>query len=328
MINAHFEITDIRKLEVSKNVSLTFESLINMFDGIEVDFEFKEGNSNPSNYWISYLDTLNHTKVPKNKTFSVASMPISKILSDSTWNSDYYNKISKIVDKIEVMTYNSGLDYDRDYQEWIKMQAINISNAVIQTKNNHISIGLPTYDGYTSYHKPAENIKNGAMGLKSALDNDLVKKKTLGVSIYFYNETSESEWCDYHRFWLEDNSYCGSCVDGIKNGNEEDIDCGESCNIKCNNSNNTSNVYEICGNGKDDDGLAETTDLCNDLSSPYLTEHFEIKYYYDCSENKCNYNYRNSVNQPHFKTFSYGQVVPYSVKLIGDSLEKSYNKYL
>jgi len=102
-----------------------------------------------------------------------------------------------------VMTYDSHAPTGWLFEQWVRFQAIALTNSLADTGAD-LYIGISTSEEHTTSHNPAaENMQTGLEGLIAGLnDADARSGVVTGVAIYPYWETSSDEWDLYTTLWL------------------------------------------------------------------------------------------------------------------------------
>ena len=144
-------------------------------------------------------------------TLSIATRRIWPILPDIhwpligqvAWRASYYREVSRRVDQVVVMTYDTAMPLAPLYRQWVRFQVIEISRAVDGT-GAQLLFGIPASEEKTWTHWPwAENIRSGLEGVIDGLNDAGSRPDTItGVAIYPYWETDEAEWRVYEELWL------------------------------------------------------------------------------------------------------------------------------
>jgi len=192
----------------SKIVSFSKEIIrIGQFDGIHLDPEpIVSGDVNI----LSLLEQI-RTAIGHQAVLSIATRRIMPIFSgfhlpwseQLVWDSNFYSDIANRVDQIAVMTYDSMLPTRWLYQQFVRFQVIQVSQAVSGT-DVQLLIGIPTSEEQTKTHNPeAENMTSGLQGVIDGLNDANSNPRVVsGIAVYPYWETDTTEWNTYKSIWL------------------------------------------------------------------------------------------------------------------------------
>jgi hypothetical protein len=120
------------------------------------------------------------------------------------WTSYYYAAIATHVDQLVVMGYNTAMPTGALYQMGIKLETQHILDAARSARHPpEVLIGLPTYhENSFWFHDNAENLANGLPGVVAGLNSDRDTHPFVGVAIYRFGLTTDSDWNTYNRLWL------------------------------------------------------------------------------------------------------------------------------
>ncbi len=171
------------------------------FDGIHLDIEPVTPDDKG---FISLLKEMRE-KIPDTK-ISVATdewQPdlISRLTGwyfnrdiKSYWSGSQFKEVSKYVDQIVVMTYDSGLKDPALYAWLVEQQTLAVSNLVPAAVE--LFIGIPAYgDG-------AESVQGGLSGYSRGYQNLRADYARLsGIAIYSYWETDSAEFETIKQLW-------------------------------------------------------------------------------------------------------------------------------
>ncbi len=177
------------------------------FDGIHLDPEIIfDGDQTV----LTLLDDT-RTAIGPGKILSIATHKIWPLFPDTMaqkagpqlWSAHYYHELSKHVDQIAVMTYDSSLTSPILYRLWSRFQVIQISKAVAGT-GTELLFGVPTSEEESiTHHAFAENMTSGLSGIVDGLNDDETPSDAVtGVAIYPYWDTDLAEWAIYETLWL------------------------------------------------------------------------------------------------------------------------------
>jgi hypothetical protein len=181
------------------------------FDGIHLDAEYM-GDGDP-NVIALFDETRQAIDAKGTKVIlSTVAQHIWLVLPEAQlgarfgaifWSGDYLRLVARHVDQIAVMTYDSGMQTEFLYCQWMRFQVMNISRA-LENEQVELLFGVPTSEEYsTTHYPPAENITNGLPALIEGL-NDLDARPGIvtGIAIYPHWETDSAEWKVYESLWL------------------------------------------------------------------------------------------------------------------------------
>lgn len=171
------------------------------FDGIHLDIEPVTADDRG---FVSLLSEMRE-KIPDAK-ISVATdewQPdtISRLAAwflkrdiKSYWTGAQFKEVSKYVDQIVVMTYDTSLNDPNLYAWWVEQQTLSVSNLL--PANVELFIGIP------SYGTGAENVLTGIAGYVKGYTNIRADYGELsGIAIYSYWETDDSEFQTLKQLW-------------------------------------------------------------------------------------------------------------------------------
>lgn len=205
----HTGYVDLADTETRNKIALFSQSLISEagFDGVHLDPEpISDGDT-------SLLTLLHETRqaIGADAFLSLATPPILPTSPDApfphvslaVWQAEYYRQMALNVDQMAVMVYDSGTTSPEMYQDFVRFQTIELSQAV-EGLDVHLLIGLPTYAEWTATHDPAyENLTTGLSGVVDGLlSPDAVANNVDGVAIYPYWEFDSDAVDVYEKVWL------------------------------------------------------------------------------------------------------------------------------
>lgn len=202
---------DLSSMEVRKNIVKTAKIFVDLgFDGIHYDFEpVYSGNT-------AFIDLLKRTQSmtsSKNRLLSIASGQVEIVPHSSRffqavapdasiWTKDYFAEVSKHVNQIAVMLYDTGLPADWLYGMYVKKQVKTLVPLI--GDETTLFIGVPTYENNRMGHRPwAENIEASITGIQHGLnDLGISQNKKIGISIFAEWTTEDDEWDYYRENWI------------------------------------------------------------------------------------------------------------------------------
>lgn len=147
-----------------------------------------------------------HSSMPQGKILSLASYPPPVPVVGNLevhWTPEYITLLSKHVDQMVFMNYDSGLKASKLY---VLLQERWVHQILAHTKGTEVLIGLPAYeDDWAPWHDPrVENLNTGLAGLHSALDEyDVLPENYRGVSLYSDWEMQPEEWETFSRQFVK-----------------------------------------------------------------------------------------------------------------------------
>ncbi len=183
------------------------------FDGVHYDIEPIPNNDN------HFLDLLSETRsaIGPEKILSLSTpnwIPIARVTDvlqnlrnqpNVWWTTYYYQTVSRYVDQIVAMMYNTGMPTAPLYEMIVHQETAHILRSVQSAApHTHVLIGIPTYSGPTSraFHASAENMRTGLAGVIGGLNEDVGLTAFSGVAIYPEWLTTDDDWALYHKTWL------------------------------------------------------------------------------------------------------------------------------
>lgn len=132
------------------------------------------------------------------------------IVPGTVWDKSYKQSVALLVDQLAIMAYNSGLTVSAgftpaDYSAWMAYQVVAYTEAVAELGiNTEVMMGIPTYEAELPGHDPMVETVPAAVagvieGLRQVGEN---ASRVRGVAIYAGWETDETEWEQFHRYWV------------------------------------------------------------------------------------------------------------------------------
>jgi len=163
------------------------------FSGIHINIEpLPSGNQD----FLRLLIELRRS-IPEGKILSLAAYPPLTVwhpFSAVHWDKPYFEKVSKGVDQLAVMMYDTAIPFEKVYQyimaSWTK-------EIIGWAGNTEVLLGVPVYDDSgVGYHDPkVENLRNALMGIHFGLSSfPILPRHYRGIAIYSEWEMSDSEW--------------------------------------------------------------------------------------------------------------------------------------
>lgn len=183
------------------------------FDGIHYDIEPVQNNDS------HFLDLLDETRtaIGRNSILSIATpnwVPIARVTEvfnsitnrrDVWWTTYYYQTVSRHVDQVVAMMYNTGMPTAPLYEAIVQQETAHILRDVEQgSAHTQVIIGIPTYTAVPSraFHASAENMRTGLQGVIGGLNYDTWHTAFAGVAIYPEWLTTDEDWATYDHEWL------------------------------------------------------------------------------------------------------------------------------
>src|SRR6185437_9101726 len=121
------------------------------------------------------------------------------------WTTYYYQAVSRHVDQIVAMMYNTGMPTPPLYETIVQQETAHILHAVADAApNTQVVIGIPTYTQPPSraFHASAENMRTGLHGVISGLNENDGLSAFAGLAIYPEWLTTDADWALYDHEWL------------------------------------------------------------------------------------------------------------------------------
>ena len=177
------------------------------FDGVHLDFEPLEDGDQ------SLLDLLHATHLltrQRNAVLSVSATrgePWPGVAAVVTaipgrlpmWSGDYLRRVSREVDQVAVMSYDSGMPSSPTYAGYVRTSTRIALEAVPPEVD--LLIGVPAYHEATTYHRAGETMAAALRGVRLAI-GDRTSPPHFGVAIYVDFTITEDDWATYGRDWL------------------------------------------------------------------------------------------------------------------------------
>ena len=163
------------------------------FAGIHVNIEpMPSGNGD----FLVLLQKLRQ-QLPDGKVLSVAAYPPPTIFQSTLevhWEKTYYEKVSREVDQMVIMMYDTSLRFQKLYQYLMASWTQEVLEWSLLTE---VLIGIPAYaDEGVNYHYPrVENLRNSLLGVHAGLAKyNPLPENYKGLAIYSDWEMEPEEW--------------------------------------------------------------------------------------------------------------------------------------
>ena len=125
----------------------------------------------------------------------------SGVLNLQNYNTEVnYKNVSKYVDQVVTMVYDTGIERSWMYRWLVKEQVIWLTDLM---DNVEFYIAIPSYDEKkTGFNPEIENIGNALIGVLNGL-NDVraVHENLTGIAVYAEWTTDDNEWEIYDALW-------------------------------------------------------------------------------------------------------------------------------
>jgi hypothetical protein len=206
---------DLARSQTRANIAATaalFTSRLG-FDGVHYDIE-PVPNNDP--HFLDLLDTT-RAQIGPGKILSLSTpnwVPVARVtniiqsLRDQPnvwWTTYYYQAVSRHVDQIVAMMYNTGMPTAPLYETIVQQETAHILRSVALTApHTQVLIGIPTYTDPPSraFHASAENMRTGLHGVIAGLNEDDGLSAFTGLAIYPEWLTTGDDWALYRQDWL------------------------------------------------------------------------------------------------------------------------------
>jgi hypothetical protein len=139
------------------------------FDGVHYDIEpVRNGD-------LRFVDLYDRTRALTRERGAVLSIAVEERLVDpdsgfppnvqtASVSDDWLRTLADHVDQIGIMTYDSRMKTDADYERWTEYQTRTVADVVADKVD--VLIGVPTDKEFVYYHTAAENAGTGSRGLR------------------------------------------------------------------------------------------------------------------------------------------------------------------
>ncbi|MBA3823127.1 MAG: hypothetical protein H0X24_04365 [Ktedonobacterales bacterium] len=209
------DIIDLARSQTRDNITETAELFTSKlgFDGIHYDIEPVPNNDN------HFLDLLDATRqrIGAGKVLSLSTpnwIPVARVTDvlqtlrnqqNVWWTTYYYGTVSKHVDQIVAMMYNTGMPTAPLYELVVQQETAHIlRTTATASPTTHVIIAIPTYTAPASraFHASAENMRTGLRAVIGGLNEDEGLSAFMGVAVYPEWLTSDADWAIYDHQWL------------------------------------------------------------------------------------------------------------------------------
>ncbi len=163
--------------------------------GVQLNIEPLKDGTEP---YLLLLDEI-RAALPEGRKLSIAAYPPPtrwQPTQEVHWGENYFREVAKRADHLAVMTYDTGIKFQKPYRKLMKDWTREI---LAWSEGKPVLIGIPAYeDAHTDYHKPdVENIRNALAGMHAALlSYDALPENYRGIAIYCDWEMDEAKWRD------------------------------------------------------------------------------------------------------------------------------------
>ncbi len=160
------------------------------FAGIHLDFEPVR------NHTPGFLELLTEVRaaIGSDKFISIATPKpnvIPGVAPDWFWDKNMFQEVSKIVDQIVPMLYDTSIPLDKPYVALMKTWTFEVLN---WSNGTEVLLGVPAWDEPTiSHHPSVENLTNALHGIHAALELKMPKNYA-GVALYAHFTMDDSRW--------------------------------------------------------------------------------------------------------------------------------------
>ena len=153
--------------------------------------------------YLTLLDEI-RAALPEGKKLSIAAYPPPtrwQPTKEVHWGEAYFREVAKRADHLAVMTYDTGIKFQKPYRKLMKDWTREI---LAWSEGKPVLIGIPAYeDAGVDWHDPkVENIPNALAGMHAALLSfDNLPDNYRGIAIYCDWEMNEGKWGDVREFF-------------------------------------------------------------------------------------------------------------------------------
>ena len=167
---------------------LSIEALISKhprFSGVQINIEpLPSGNQQ----FLILLEQIREA-LPSDKILSVSAYPPPTLFHQYKsvhWEEEYFREVSKRVDQVVPMMYDTSLKFDKLYINLMSQWTIEI---IDWSEGKDVLLGIPAYEDDADYHTPeVENVLNAIKGISQGLlQLEVIPENYKGICIY-------SEW--------------------------------------------------------------------------------------------------------------------------------------
>jgi hypothetical protein len=117
----------------------------------------------------------------------------------SIWSTDYLREVSRLVDQVALMSYDTGLPSEPTYTGYVRKSTVLALGAVPPSVG--LLIGVPAYPASGIYHHSSENIRAAVRGVRLALGSTPVDRE-FGIALYVDFTVTPDDWAVYDRQWM------------------------------------------------------------------------------------------------------------------------------
>jgi hypothetical protein len=209
------EVIDLTRSQTRDNIAATARTFTRAFgfDGIHYDIEPVPNNDN---HFLDLLDAT-RTAIGLGKVLSLSTpnwIPVARVTDalqtvrnqqNVWWTTYYYGAVSKHVDQIVAMMYNTGMPTAPLYELVVQQETAHILHAVAAASpTTRVVIAIPTYTDPSSraFHASAENMRTGLHAVVNGLNEGDGLGTFAGLAIYPAWLTSDADWSLYEAQWL------------------------------------------------------------------------------------------------------------------------------
>jgi hypothetical protein len=209
------EIIDLSRSQTRDNITTVARIFTQMqgFDGVHYDIEPVPNNDN------HFLDLLDSTRerIGPGKTLSLSTpnwIPVARVTDvlqtirnqqNVWWTTYYYGAVSKHVDQMVAMMYNTGMPTAPLYELVVQQETAHILRTIAAASpTTQVIIAIPTYNDPSSraFHADAENMHTGLQAVIGGLNEHNGLNVFQGIAIYPEWLTSDADWQLYDQQWL------------------------------------------------------------------------------------------------------------------------------
>lgn len=154
--------------------------------------------------YLRLLDDL-RAALPPGRILSIAAYPPTTPLHpfpDVHWDEAYFRQVSRRVDQVAVMMYDTALVAPQPYRG---LMARWTGQVLAWSGDAEVLLGVPAYeDAGVGYHHPeVENVREALLGIHQGLDGlGRLPPRYAGVAIYSEWTMDEGEWRDLRERFL------------------------------------------------------------------------------------------------------------------------------
>jgi Glycosyl hydrolases family 18 len=158
--------------------------------GIHLDFEPVR------NHHAGFLELLTELRaaIGSDKLISVATPKpniFPGVTPDWFWDKSMFQDVSKYVDQIVPMLYDTSIPLDKPYIALMKTWTLEVLD---WSNGKEVLLGVPAWDEPTiSHHPNVENLTNALLGIHAALESELPKNYA-GIALYAHFTMNDSRW--------------------------------------------------------------------------------------------------------------------------------------